>query len=61
MKSIGHSSTVDTMEPSLADRIRLLDQEQQREMNELVRIKTNQYTKNEDFEDCYPIDKLLEL
>jgi hypothetical protein len=46
---------------SLADRIRLLDQEQQQEMNELVRIKANQCTKDKDFEDYYPIDKLLEL
>jgi hypothetical protein len=46
---------------SLADRIRLLDKEQQQEMNELVRIKTNQCTKDEDFEDYYPIDRLLEL
>ena len=46
---------------SLAGRVRLWNQEQQQEMNELVRSKTNQYTKDEDFEDYYPIDKLLEL
>ncbi|OOF92654.1 hypothetical protein ASPCADRAFT_517496 [Aspergillus carbonarius ITEM 5010] len=47
---------------SLDDRVRLLDQEQQHEMNELVRLKTRQYTMSKDeFEDHYPIDKLLEL
>ncbi|PWY91539.1 hypothetical protein BO94DRAFT_462054 [Aspergillus sclerotioniger CBS 115572] len=47
---------------SLDDRVRLLDQEQQHEMNELVRLKTRQCTMGKDeFEDHYPIDKLLEL
>ena len=47
---------------SLDDRVRLLDQEQQHEMNELVRLKTRQCTMSKDeFEDHYPIDKLLEL
>jgi hypothetical protein len=44
---------------SRAGRVRLWGQEQQQEMNELVRITTNQYTKDENFEDYYPIDKLL--
>lgn len=47
---------------SLDDRIRLLDQEQQRDMNELVRHKTGRCTQdNESFDDHYPIEKLLEL
>ncbi|KAB8213299.1 kinase-like domain-containing protein [Aspergillus novoparasiticus] len=47
---------------SLDERIQLLDQEQQREINELVRLKTSQ--SNEDkksFDDHYPIDKLMDL
>ena len=47
---------------SLDDRMQLLDQEQQCEMNELVRHKTGQYTEDKEiFDDHYPIDKLLEL
>lgn len=47
---------------SLDDRIQLLDHEQQREMNELVRPKTGQSAEDEDtFDDHYPIDKLLDL
>ncbi|KAJ5356167.1 hypothetical protein N7517_010776 [Penicillium concentricum] len=46
---------------SLDDRIRLLDEEQQQEMNELVRLKTDQYKDTENIDDHYPIDKLLEL
>ncbi|KAE8348270.1 kinase-like protein [Aspergillus coremiiformis] len=47
---------------SLDDRIQLLDQEQQHEMNELVKLKTDQSTEGkESFTDHYPIDKLLEL
>ncbi|KAJ5799754.1 uncharacterized protein N7518_001822 [Penicillium psychrosexuale] len=43
---------------SLDDRIQLLDQEQQQEMNELVTLKTKD---EESFDDHYPIDELLEL
>lgn len=46
---------------SLDDRIQLLDQEQQQEMNELVKLKTGQCKDTERFDDNYPIDKLLEL
>lgn len=46
---------------SLADRIQLLDQEQQQEMNELVRLKAGQCRDKERFDNHYPIDKLLEL
>jgi hypothetical protein len=48
---------------SLDDRIQILNQEQQREMNELVRLKTHQSSKEgaENLNDRYPIDKLLEL
>ncbi|KAK2810336.1 hypothetical protein FQN50_003067 [Emmonsiellopsis sp. PD_5] len=44
---------------SFDDRIRLLDQEEQREMGELTMLKISQ--SNEDFKDCYPVDKLFEL
>ncbi|KUM63651.1 hypothetical protein ACN42_g3431 [Penicillium freii] len=46
---------------SLADRIQLLDQEQQQEMNELVRLKADHCRDKERFDDHYPVDKLLEL
>lgn len=47
---------------SLDDRIQLLDEEQQQELNELVRLKTGQCTEDEEsFDDHYPIDKLLVL
>ncbi|PGH16916.1 hypothetical protein AJ80_05060 [Polytolypa hystricis UAMH7299] len=47
---------------SLGDRIQLLNQEQQREMDELARLKVSQSdADDEDFDDHYPIDKLLEL
>lgn len=47
---------------SLDDRIQLLDQGRQQEMNELVRLKTDQFIEDkESFDDHYPIDKLLEL
>lgn len=46
---------------SLDDRIQLLDQEQQQEMNELVRFKTDQCKNTESFDDHYPINMLLEL
>ncbi|RAL02216.1 phosphotransferase family protein [Aspergillus ibericus CBS 121593] len=47
---------------SLDARMRLLDPEQQREMDELVRLKTAQCaTAQEGFNDHYPIDQLLEL
>ncbi|KAE8150300.1 kinase-like domain-containing protein [Aspergillus avenaceus] len=47
---------------SLDDRIQLLDSEQQQELSELVRLKTDQCTEDkESFIDHYPIDKLLEL
>ena len=47
---------------SLDDRMQLLDREQQREMNELVRLKTGQHTEDKEIlDDHYPIDKLLEL
>ncbi|PYH64227.1 phosphotransferase family protein [Aspergillus vadensis CBS 113365] len=47
---------------SLQDRVRLLSEEQRREMDELVRGKMGQCDRGEDeFEDHYPIDMLLEL
>lgn len=52
------------MEPfsPLRDRIQLLDQEQLHEMDELVRLRTGDCTKDEEsFNDHYPVDRLLEL
>jgi hypothetical protein len=46
---------------SLDDRIQLLDQEQQQEMDELVRLKPSQGKEEESFVDHYPIDRLLEM
>ena len=47
---------------SLQDRVRLLSEEQRREMDELVRGKLGRCDRGEDeFEDHYPIDVLLEL
>ncbi|OJZ88519.1 hypothetical protein ASPFODRAFT_31498 [Aspergillus luchuensis CBS 106.47] len=47
---------------SLQDRVRLLSEEQRREMDELVRGKLGRCGRGEDeFEDYYPIDVLLEL
>lgn len=47
---------------SLDDRMQLLDEEQKIEMEELVKLKSNHYSNDiEDFNDHYPIDKLLEL
>ncbi|GKZ19973.1 hypothetical protein AbraIFM66951_011384 [Aspergillus brasiliensis] len=47
---------------SLEDRMQLLDQEQQQELDELVRLKTGQFNMDDQgFDDHYPIDVLLEL
>ncbi|GAQ41873.1 hypothetical protein AtubIFM56815_000503 [Aspergillus tubingensis] len=47
---------------SLQDRVRLLSEEQRGEMDELVRGKIGQCDRGEDeFDDHYPIDVLLEL
>ncbi|GKZ30371.1 hypothetical protein AbraIFM66950_008872 [Aspergillus brasiliensis] len=47
---------------SLEDRIQLLDQEQQQEFDELVRLKTGQFNMDDQgFDDHYPIEVLLEL
>ena len=46
---------------SLDDRIQLLDQEQQQEMNEFVKIKVSQRKDEESFVDHYPIVRLLEM
>ena len=47
---------------SLEDRIQRLDEAQQNEMNELVRLKLKKYSRDEsNFNDHYPIDDLLEL
>ncbi|OJJ73540.1 hypothetical protein ASPBRDRAFT_73900 [Aspergillus brasiliensis CBS 101740] len=47
---------------SLEDRMQLLDQEQQQELDELVMLKTGQFNMDDQgFDDHYPIDVLLEL
>lgn len=45
---------------SVEDRMRLLDQEQQRELEELVRTTIRKSAEDE-FHDIYPIEELLEL
>lgn len=45
---------------SLEGPIKLLNQEQQHEIDELVGLKTRQCSE-EGFDDHYPIDRLLEL